>query len=311
MGEEGAARAAGLSLPAIFHGIQVADATTAWCHSGLQCDGRTTSLPAPPTSLQLSLSQAVCLLFLPSSTVPPAGSPFSGLPGTLAMASRCALGSDKTSLQPLAPSSLPSGENRRGLHGGTIPSNSRCRGPGPPPRGAHRHLDTQHLRVSWGRRVLGPARTILLREAAMRVAPPSSWQCCLRRPNLAGIFADIQQHPKAPKGLLQDTPAPHLQPDPQSPEVPPALVIPIDLQLLLEAFSTQSMSKDSSCGSKGDAPSPISPHLFSEATTDRGWTVPGLPGVTACPGQSPVTTGRAHKCGELGAPTCPKSQGSW
>lgn len=104
----------------------------------------------------------------------------------------------------------------------------------------------------------------------MRVASPGSWQRRLQHPSLAGIFADIQEHLKVPRRLLQETPA-HLQLEPRSPEVSLALVTPIHLQLL---FCIQSISKDSSCGSKGDASSPspagpVSPHLFLEATRDK------------------------------------------
>lgn len=125
------------------------------------------------------------------------------------------------------------------------------------------------------------------------------------------------RHPVAPKrgqGLLQEAPAPHLQPKLRSPEVPTALVTPIDLQPLLEAFSTQSISKDPSCGSKGNASSPslagpMSPHLFLEATRDKQ-----LDHARACWwdlcawGQSPVTTGRSQKHRDPGVPICSKSQ---
>lgn len=66
-------RAAGLSLPAVLCGVQVADATAAKCHTRVQLDGHTTSLLGPPTRPQLPVSQVFCLLLPPSSTSPPAG----------------------------------------------------------------------------------------------------------------------------------------------------------------------------------------------------------------------------------------------
>lgn len=82
----------------------------------------------------------------------------------------------------------------------------------------------------------------------------------------------IQLYSVEPRGLLQTNPALHLQTELLSPEVLPGLVTPTDLRWLLEAFSTQNIPKDSSCGSKGFHSAPslslarlVSPH-FLEAT---------------------------------------------
>lgn len=96
------ARLASLSLPALLCSIRVTDATVARCHAGVQHDGCTMSLSAPPVRPLLSVSQVFWVLLLPPSTSPPSSS---GHPA-LAMVACCTLRSDKS---PLALSSLPRG----------------------------------------------------------------------------------------------------------------------------------------------------------------------------------------------------------
>lgn len=59
---------ASLSLPALLCSIQVTRATTARCHTRVQHDGCTMSLPAPPVRPLLSASQVLWVLLLPPST---------------------------------------------------------------------------------------------------------------------------------------------------------------------------------------------------------------------------------------------------
>lgn len=150
------------------------------------------------------------------------------------MAAHHALRGDKSPPQPLALSSLPKWcELPLPAGKGTAPSKRWCRVSSTPPQGTHWHLDTQRLWVSQGGMVLGPARTLLLWEAPMRVASPR-W--------LAVLLATSQprrclcRHPMAPKSAQGGScrrPQPHTCSP--SPKVH-ALVTPIDLQPLTEAF---------------------------------------------------------------------------
>lgn len=262
---------AGVSLPAVLSGIQAANATTAAPRFNVMAAPRLYRHLLPDhSSVFSSCFASSCRLPQPR---PQPGRCSLVLPALWQWwhAVPSAVTSHLHSLWRRAPyQAVRTAFARRAA---PLPARGGARCPAPLP-GAPTGILIHHLRVLWGGMVLGLAKTLLLWEAPMRVATPGGWQCCSRRPNLAGIFADIQRHPQVARGILQEDPAPRLQPEPQSPEVPPALVTPVDLQPFLEAFSTQSISKDPSCGSKRDAPSPppagpVSPNLFSDITRDK------------------------------------------
>lgn len=100
--QEWTACLAGLSLLALLCSIQVTDATTARCQAGVQHNGCTMTLSAPPVRPLLSASQAFWVLLLPPSA---SLSACNGHPA-LAMVACWTLHGDKS---PLALSSLPEG----------------------------------------------------------------------------------------------------------------------------------------------------------------------------------------------------------
>lgn len=118
-----------------------------------------------------------------------------------------------------------------------VPSTSPC--------GTHQHLDVPCHWVLWGGMVLGAGQDTSASGGSHEGCISRWLLCCSGHPSLTGIFI-FNGTPKCPGGSC----SPALAPQPPSPEIPPGLVTPIDLQLLLEAFSTQSISKDSSCGSR-------------------------------------------------------------
>lgn len=125
--------------------------------------------------------------------------------------------------------------------------------------------------------------------------------CCSGHPSLTGIFR-FSGTPKCPGGSC----SPALAPRPPSPEIPPALVTPIDLQCSSRLFpptASQRIQVVEAADAKSLSPDgPISTHLFSEAAGSR-WSDHGR-----VPSRA-HGWGRAHReLSEAQGSVCPPTQ---